>query len=400
MVITEPPQIEVVHDSPLTTQPPEWTPEQLELIWQYQEFCRYLGHRAKRREVEAAGDRIHVKPSIRQVYKHFDTLGNLQRASDFVATKSGTQAGSRTITTDEALRQFLDLAKRLRRTPTSRDVDEASKRGECPSTSTYLDLYQGKFNNLVRKAKLRINKQRQPIQSAVKQLYTLKRKLKRPFTSLDIAKASKRKKCPSVQTVVHLLGSIRIAKFIAEDPKEFLKQCARADAIRSLQVLAGDPPRRLTSGIVCEASKRGECPSVRQLQLLFGSFNNALRAAGLHINKERITLLPSKREVLAHYQLLTEKMGWLPTVDDVNRLAELMGWPKFETLRSLGGLRTMRLELGLSRNDKCSGCDRKRPIAMLTGSQQWVCQKCYRRITGKSKSKVGISAQAAMKDHN
>ena len=102
MVITKPPPQEVVENSSLTTTNPEWTPEQLEVIWQYQMFARHLDHTPKSREVEQARDGVRVKPSIRQVKKHFGNLGNLQRAARSPVTKRGRQLQDRLITLQEA----------------------------------------------------------------------------------------------------------------------------------------------------------------------------------------------------------------------------------------------------------------------------------------------------------
>jgi len=101
---------------------------------------------------------------------------------------------------------------------------------------------------------------------------------------------------------------------------------------------------------------------------------------------------PLKRnEVLTFYISLRRRLGRAPTRTEINALARLGTCPSYETLKRWGVLKQAHEKRERSRSDTCFDCEEKKRIAMYLDDEiHWVCQKCYRRRTGKSQPKRGI----------
>lgn len=157
----------------------------------------------------------------------------------------------------------------------------------------------------------------------VSQLRRLKRKLGRVPMQWDINKASKRGECASMSPFKTVFGSLAAAHRAA-GMKPYYADTSRKALITQLKLLKrklGGVPKKED---VEAASKRGECASAVPFRKVFGSFGSAIRAAGMMPHRVRHALegKPSKPKLIAQLKRLHQKLGRVPTKQDINRASK------------------------------------------------------------------------------
>lgn len=150
-------------------------------------------------------------PSIKMFLKEFRTLSKARR-------EAGTQityrkAKTRTTywqkyTKPELTAQLRSLGKKLGRKPTDRDINAASKRGECASASSFASMF-GNLTDAYKAAGFDRIKPRSYTDKEIElALKTFSKKIGRMPTYHEIRRASMRGECPSPGTIVRRIGKL------------------------------------------------------------------------------------------------------------------------------------------------------------------------------------------------
>lgn len=152
-------------------------------------------------------------PSIKAIHKEFGTLSNARRAA-------GTQtvyrkAKERTThwqkyTKEELIAQLKALGKKLGRKPTDRDINAASKLGECAAAPTFVSMF-GSLPTAYRAAgypEIAPNSRRYTDDEILSALGKLSKQYRRMPTYHELRRASIADKCPSPGTIVRRIGKL------------------------------------------------------------------------------------------------------------------------------------------------------------------------------------------------
>ena len=150
-------------------------------------------------------------PSVKTFLKEFGTLSKARRAARTKATyrkaKTRTKYWQK-YTKEELIEQLEALGKKLGRKPTDRDINAASKTGECSSSTTFARMF-GSLPDAYRAAGFALVKPRSYTNKEIElPLKRLSKKVGRMPTFHEIRRASIRGECPSPGTVVRRLGKL------------------------------------------------------------------------------------------------------------------------------------------------------------------------------------------------
>ncbi|MBT3282920.1 DEAD/DEAH box helicase family protein [bacterium] len=193
-------------------------------------------------------------------------------------------------TKEVLIQQLKDLAKELGRVPMTREVNKASKKGVCATAETFANIF-GSFNKALIEAKLGVNiRKGYSKKELIPLLQKLAKKLGRTPKTEDVMKASERRECASLQTFKRLFGTFNKALIEAKLNVNVRKGYSKKELIFMLHSLAKELGGVPFSGDVTEASQRGkagEYASLRTFVNVFGTFNKALKAAGMKPNHEK-----------------------------------------------------------------------------------------------------------------
>lgn len=173
---------------------------------------------------------------------------------------------------------------------TSRDVVQASKRGESYSVRWLTHLF-GSFAKARSAVGIGVYTKRQRVM--VNQLYAVYHELGRVPTSLDVREASKEGKCFSVRHIGLTFGSFnsyiaaagfpiwRIRRKTKERPSVQRRKLSGDEAIADLQFLTWFLERKFTGAEVGTLNRLGACRSVRTYKrvLNVSTFEEALKLA-------------------------------------------------------------------------------------------------------------------------
>jgi len=150
-------------------------------------------------------------PSVKVFLKEFGTLSKARRAAKTQTTYR--KAETRTTywqkyTKEELITQLKALGKKLRRIPTDRDINAASKLGYCASATTFARMF-GSLPDAYRAAGFDNVKPRSYADKEIEfALKRLSKKFGRMPTFHEIRRASIRGECPSPGTIVRRLGKL------------------------------------------------------------------------------------------------------------------------------------------------------------------------------------------------
>jgi len=191
--------------------------------------------------------------------------------------------------TRSSLLEYLQgLADDLDRSPTVKDVNQLCEVGKGWSSKTIIDVF-GSFTQAKKEAGLATyRKPNLDKKEAIRQLKNLTKKLGRSPTYSDITRASRLSRCPSPAICEKLFGSTNQALMAANIPLVRIRHHSRPEIIGEIKRLARELRKVPEARDVKEASKlNANLPTTSTLSRLFGSFNNALKKAGLPINRHR-----------------------------------------------------------------------------------------------------------------
>jgi hypothetical protein len=150
-------------------------------------------------------------PSLKVFLKEFGALSKARRAAR--TQTAYRKAQSRTTywqkyTKEELIAQLKAIGGKLRRKPTDRDINAASKLGECASATTFARMF-GSLPHAYRAAGFDNVKPRSYADKEIElALKKLSKKLGRMPTFHEIRRASIRGECPSPGTIVRRLGKL------------------------------------------------------------------------------------------------------------------------------------------------------------------------------------------------
>lgn len=218
------------------------------------------------------------------------------------------------------IKQLRDLSKELGRVPSWRNLKEAHKGGKCASANTFLYRF-GSLKLALEAAGMRSRRYQPPSmeQELIEKVKKLADELGRIPLERDIRKASKEGKCPSMKTIARRFGYLgaflKAAGLTAQRP---LYIFGEEEVIQQLQKIARELGRSPTKEEVNKASQEGKAPSATTCSQRFGSFNAALRAAGLAVRHRRTGGRPySDKELIKQLRKLRRQLGRAPSRKDV-----------------------------------------------------------------------------------
>lgn len=150
-------------------------------------------------------------PSLKMFLKAFGTLSKARRAAGtqtaYLKANQWTKHWQK-YTKEELIAQLEALGKKLGRKPTDRDINAASKTGECSSSTTFARMF-GSLPDAYRAAGFALRKPRSYTDKEIElALKRLSKKVGRMPTFHEIRRASIRGECPSPGTVVRRLGKL------------------------------------------------------------------------------------------------------------------------------------------------------------------------------------------------
>lgn len=220
-------------------------------------------------------------------------------------------------TPEELKSKMQAFAKKLGRTPTQKEVQESKI--EMPSLSAYNRSF-GNFSKALQAAGLVPNQFKNVSdEELLLQLKKLQEKLGRTPTQYDISKASKEGECCSDPVFRDRFGSLTKAfELIGVKPTKFvgLTREELCDQLRELKVKLGRLP--VVADII-RASAKDEMASMTLIWQNFGTFNQALRTAGL-TKKVKEQPKYTKEQLLDDIRTARDLLGKVPTTGDMDRL--------------------------------------------------------------------------------
>jgi len=219
---------------------------------------------------------------------------------------------------DELIDQLRNLSRALGRPLTRRDVKKAGKAGTCARLVTFQRVF-GSAGNAFRKAGVQ-RFQRFTKEELIAQYIDLHKDLGKLPTALDIDRAARAGRCAGNKVFVNTCGTLTQLREAAGFGKEPRRKYSRSQLLEQLKRLAarlGRPP--LVKELIT-ACREGTCADIQTFQRWFGTYNAALKAAGLRIRPTSF----SREQLIQMLQALARKLGHRPTVKEVNQ-AKLRG---------------------------------------------------------------------------
>lgn len=186
-------------------------------------------------------------------------------------------------TKETLIAQLASLAKELGKTPTQKEVDQASALGKCASSPTFARMFGGSFTLALEAAGLQANYKLYKPRDVLVDLKRFAKEIGKIPTTTDIKKGSRQGKCPSTATLANHFGSIPIAlkKAGLAGSRHQHKDTTNDELLVRLRALTRKLKRTPTSRDVSIAGKKESWGNPSLLQRRFGSFLKALSAAGI-----------------------------------------------------------------------------------------------------------------------
>jgi hypothetical protein len=211
----------------------------------------------------------------RTIAENFGSFPDGLRAAGLLVTHRSKLR--KNYTRDVMIKQLQQLAKKLRRTPSRRDIDAASKTGKCVSPFA-LQNHFGSLGEAYEAAQLPLRKGKERI---LVQLRHLAAKLGRPLIVDDIEKNSRTRSSVSLGTIHKHFGSFHKALEAAGLPIFSRSIISKESIVLQIQTLARDLGKPPSFDDFVAASKEGKCACTTTIRLSFGSIPAARIAAGL-----------------------------------------------------------------------------------------------------------------------
>lgn len=265
------------------------------LISDLQKLAKKIGRRPSQTDVNRASQDGFC--ACAATYSHY--FGNFVEA--LKASRLQRMAGRirgpsdnlrpRKYTRTEITDQLRRLEAKLGRVPTFDDVHDASRRGECP-TSTTISRHFGSFSTGLKAAGFDVGERRQKAREQLRQqLRQLTRELRRIPTAQDIVRAQGR--CATPMTFVRHFGSLveaRKAAGVAEVLEEVgssgkaprvREKFERAALIAHLRSLAESLGKSPSGDDIIKACKKRGGPGLKAYNREFGGVPAARKAANM-----------------------------------------------------------------------------------------------------------------------
>lgn len=219
-------------------------------------------------------------------------------------------------TKEDLIKQLKNEAELLKRVPKAKDIYLASKAGRSASPSTFFELF-GFWNNALVEAGFEVNVKSKYKESdkllLLQQIKDEAKRLGRTPTQTDMGVASKEKRSASAPVFARLFGSFgKALKAAGFKPNRI--NAEKGDAIAGLKFLAWALGKTPTEYDVRNACGEGRICSPNALRRLFGSYNEALKIAGLEFN---LVHRPERDILIEQLQIEAKRLGWTPSAVDV-----------------------------------------------------------------------------------
>ena len=245
-------------------------------------------------------------------------------------------------TKEELIKQLQEEFKNI---PLKRDVDMASKEGRIFSVAVFVRIF-GSFNKALEAAGFfpRHLKKTYTKNDLIKQIQREKKRLKRVPNTQDMSEASKKQRSASIGVFFRVFGSFSKALEAAGLSAE--GHAFKSDMLKQLKLEAKRLKRTPTTRDIDRASQKKRTVSAYVLAKTFGSFNDALELAGFKKNY-------TKEEIIKQLQKEADRLKKTPTYRDINRAASKFGIAKANVAEKLFGSWNKALEAaGLKRGGK------------------------------------------------
>ncbi|HYV53728.1 MAG TPA: hypothetical protein VE933_03970, partial [Chitinophagaceae bacterium] len=155
------------------------------------------------------------------------------------------------------------------------------------------------------------------VDELISQLVRLAEKLGSSPRHEDIQNASKNNECASVSTFTDRFGSLANALRAAGLKVNKENRYSREVLLEQLKAFAEKLGHSPTVKEIGAASKKREFPSTGAFDNMFGSLNKALEAAGLPFKRRSYDGEEGRNELLAQLQSLAKELGHTPTSMEV-----------------------------------------------------------------------------------
>ncbi len=221
-------------------------------------------------------------------------------------------------TEEELIAQLQNLSLALGRHVTRRDVRKAGKAGTCARLVTFRRVF-GNAKNAFQKAGVQATN-RYTREELIAQYIALHKELGRLPTYEDIHRAARLGKCAGWKVFRNTCGTLEQLRRAAQLPRQPRRKYSQGEMLDQLKRLAAKLGRSPMAKEVIAACRKGECADIQTFQRIFGTYNGALKAAGLAIRPRSF----SRGQLILMLQALARKLGHRPTVKEVNE-AKLRG---------------------------------------------------------------------------
>ncbi|HEU4388395.1 MAG TPA: hypothetical protein VFV34_11400 [Blastocatellia bacterium] len=287
-----------------------------ELISQYRSLARELRKTPTIEEINVAARKGRMGASYTTVRHVCGDFTKFRRDAGL------DQNARRRYTPRQLLDQLKRLADKLGRTPFCPDVNAASRRGECASTTTFMK-YFGSYNRGVREAGLQVARRTSYSRDElIGLLRGLAARLGRSPSIRDIHRSSRQRQCASVSLLISWFGSLNAAFKAAGlerapniTPQKRPKKYTRAQFIEHLNKLSAKLGRSPTTIEVAAASRNGNGPSMTAIAKEFGTLTAALQAAGHNAESRYVT----RERLVDQLRRLTRELKRIPSTGDIAR---------------------------------------------------------------------------------
>ena len=267
------------------------------MIEQLQQLARELGKTPCQAEVEDSNSC--ASPSTYR--KYFGSYNAALQAAGLELNRTMDYSD------EELLDQLRALAKKLGKTPTLKDVNDASS---CPSAA-YLCIRFETYNVALQAAGLELNRTMDySDEDLLDQLRALTKELGRTPRTRDVNVASN---CASSGVFRKRFGSFNAALQAAGldlNPTAKYSDDELLDQLRVLTIELGRTP------LIKDVNKSNKCASATTFNVRFASLSNALKIAGLDHNR---ATKYSDDELLDQLRVLAKKLGKTPCMKEVER---------------------------------------------------------------------------------
>ncbi|MEX2209582.1 MAG: DEAD/DEAH box helicase family protein [Patescibacteria group bacterium] len=298
--------------------PPSYTTE--ELVQQLTNLANELGVTPLVSDIDSAHEEG-ICASTDVFRSRFGSLRQAREAAELEATEW------RRYSDHELLEQLTQLTEELGHAPTSSDINRAFDEGRTAS----IDTFHRRFGTLAEAHKIaRVFDKRthrlsdQQLLSQLKQLHEVEG---RPLNRVDLAEARREGRGPSPQLLVKRFGStpealrragipLRIPAHRKFGTTEFTEE----DLIQRLVAYSEELGRVPSQSELVDASKQGKCPNASVFARHFGTYNKAVKAAGLKPVAEKPSYTDD--ELLEQLRSLAKELGSIPTKNQVKELSK------------------------------------------------------------------------------